>query len=136
MLWGKRGDTKYRRIMSDKIKIEGIGDKRTIQQNRALHKFLSQLSDQLNEHGCGVVKVIKAYKQGVEIQFTPELVKEIIWREIQLAITGRKSTKDLLKNEEIEKIHQIIVKFIGEKFGIEVPPFPSQESQELNKLNT
>ncbi len=96
----------------------------TGQQNKALRLFCRQLSEHLNMAGLGVKKVLKP---SVEIDWNEKLAMEYLWRPLQEAITGKKSTTELSKVEDIDKIYDHINRHLGEKFGFETPPFPSIE---------
>jgi transcription elongation factor Elf1 len=98
-------------------------EKRTNQQNRALHKYFSLLSDSLNDAGFSVRKTLR---NDIEIDWTQQLVKELLWRPVQLIITQKDSTTDLNKIEEITKIYDTLNRFLGEKTGVYVP-FPSEK---------
>lgn len=101
-------------------------DKRTTQQNRALHKFFTLLAEELNNAGLDQRKVLKP---GVAIPWSGESIKSQIWKPIQQALYEKKSTTELLKKEEIDKIYNVINKHLSESFpGIEIPDFPSIES--------
>ena len=54
--------------------------KRTLKQNNALHKFYSLLSDELNTAGLDMVAVLK---EGADIPWTPDNVKERLWKPVQ-----------------------------------------------------
>lgn len=96
---------------------------RTDQQNKALHVFFKQLSDQLNESGLDMKRVLMPE---ISIGWTPTTVKECLWRPIQQAYTGKKSTKDL-ETTEIDQIFAIINKHLGQEFGL-ATEFPSIET--------
>lgn len=96
---------------------------RTEQQNKALHLFFTHLAAQLNEAGLDMRRTLKPE---VDISWTPETVKEYLWRPIQMAATGKESTKDL-GTGEIDQVFEIIGKHLGEKFGLQTE-FPSVES--------
>jgi hypothetical protein len=68
------------------------------------------------------MEVVKSFDSPV----TAYGVKEYIWRPIQTAIIGKKSTTQLNKQEDIDKVYETICKVFGE-MGIKVPPFPSYE---------
>ena len=55
-------------------------------------------------------------------------VKELIWRPIQKAITGKESTTKLNKEDEITVVYQTISKKLSEDFGIDIGGFPNWES--------
>ena len=94
---------------------------RTNQQNKALHKFFSLLANTLNEAGLDQRKVLKP---SIAIPWTPESIKEQLWRPIQLALLFKKSTTELDKHMEIDQVHEILMKHLGEKFGVEFIDFP------------
>jgi hypothetical protein len=72
---------------------------RTYRQNRALHKFFRLLADELNAGGYNVRLVLQ---QKMDIDWTPELVKEALWRPAQKVILKKKSTTELEKTKDIE----------------------------------
>jgi len=99
---------------------------RTSRQNASLHLWYTHVSDTLNEHGIDVKVFFDFYKTGeIEHAWSPELVKEIIWRPVQKSVTRKTSTTQLT-TDEIDKIFDPINKLFGEKFGIFVD-FPSIE---------
>jgi hypothetical protein len=65
------------------------GKQRSMSQNSALHVFCKQVSEALNNAGFDFRLFIKP---GYPVPFTETLVKEHIWRPIQNAVTGHKST--------------------------------------------
>lgn len=102
-------------------------DTRTTQQNRALHLYFTHLAEELNAAGYSVYKTLK---HDVEIDWTPSLVKELLWRPVQVVMTEKHSTTELDKLEEITKIYDTLNRYLGEKTGVFVP-FPSEETQML-----
>lgn len=99
--------------------------KRTNQQNKALHKFFELVSDEMNEQGIGITAILQSFKQGVDIYPTPEFIKEV-WRLFQKAQLKKTSTTQLNKHEDIEKVYELFTKWLGEKFGIYIE-FPSED---------
>lgn len=97
---------------------------RTILQNNALHKYFELLAKALADAGLDARKVMKPE---IAIPFTPEMVKNLLWRPIQKAMTGKESTTEL-DTAEPSQIHAVLDLHMGEKFGIHVP-FPSEENQ-------
>lgn len=107
-----------------------VGDVRNVdeiteRQKRALHLYFSQLADAFSAGGLDVKSVLS---KNIEHPWTAALVKELIWRRVQVALTGKKSTTKLDKVEEINKIYDVINRWIGQEFKIHIP-FPSIESQ-------
>jgi len=96
---------------------------RTEQQNKALHLFFRLLAEKLNEHGKDLATIL--VKSPIDIPATEKNVKEVIWRPIQEAMLGKKSTT-ILTTKEIDRIVDVICKFLGE-MKIECPTFPSVE---------
>jgi hypothetical protein len=120
-----REDIEDAYIHGRNCKIKQIHDIRTLQQNKALHKFFQQLADEFNAAGLEVHKVLS---QEVEHYWTAITVKELIWRPLQKALLAKESTTQLDKVKEIDAIVSVINKFIGEKWGLYIA-FPSLEQQ-------
>jgi hypothetical protein len=98
--------------------------RRTTQQNAALHLYFTQLADALNAAGFDMAHF--PYKKSASIPWTPETVKEYLWRSLQVAYLGKKSTRDLSK-WEVDKVYDILNRYLGEKTGVFVE-FPSEEA--------
>lgn len=96
---------------------------RTGQQNRALHLYFTLLAKELNEAGLSVQLVLK---ERMELDFTPDMVKELIWRPVQQAVLKKRSTKALEKQKDIDTVYDHVNRFVSEKFGMHVQ-FPSHE---------
>lgn len=93
---------------------------RTHQQNKALHVLFRELAKELNEAGLDMRRVLKP---GIDIPWATESVKDFLWRPIQEAQLGKKSTTELT-TIEIDQVFDTINKHLGEKFGLHVA-FPS-----------
>lgn len=89
---------------------------RTGQQNRALHKYCSMLSDALNDAGYDVRTTLK---QDFEIPWNQRLIKELIWRPVQEAIAGVESTTEL-NTVDPSEIYEVINRHMAEKFGVSI----------------
>lgn len=97
--------------------------RRTIQQNKALHLFFDQLAEKLNDSGYDMRKVLK---EGVEIPWNRQSVKEHLWRPIQQAVTGESSTTKPASSE-YTKIYEVLSRHLSQKLGVYVE-WPSEES--------
>jgi hypothetical protein len=97
--------------------------KRTGQQNRALHLYYTLLAQELNNAGYTVQLVLK---EKMELDWTPDMVKELLWRPAQQAILEKKSTTELEKQQDIDTVYSHLNRHLSEKFGLHVP-FPSHE---------
>jgi len=92
---------------------------RTEQQNKAMHLWFTQLSEELNEQGMDMRTLLKP---GIQIPWNARMIKEYLFRPIMRAKLGKESTKEL-HTKEIDEIFDIINRALSEK-GISVP-FPS-----------
>ena len=101
---------------------------RTGQQNKALHKFFSLLSESLNMSGLEMKKVLKG-----EIWWTPYSVKENLWKPLQKAMFGKESTTELEKQVDIDKVHEQLMHRLGEVHSVEFIPFPSEPEKKEEK---
>lgn len=96
---------------------------RTPTQNNALHLYFEMLAEALNEAGLDMKKMMKA-----DIPWNAYNVKNELWRPIQEAQLGKKSTTQLT-TKDIDKVYETLNRLLGEKKGIHVP-FPSIEMME------
>jgi hypothetical protein len=100
-----------------------IEKKRTSQQNRAMHKWFELLAEALNDAGFDIKTTIR---QDLDIPWTATTIKELLWRPIQKVYKRKQSTTQL-QTKDIDAIYDIINREIGQRTGIDVPPFPSTE---------
>jgi hypothetical protein len=93
---------------------------RTLSQNSAIHVDCNLIAEKMEERGLDMRKVLK-----FRLPATMTIVKEQIWKPIMKAMYGKDSTTKLLKlSGEIDKIHDVIMRELGEKYGIEYHEFP------------
>lgn len=95
---------------------------RTVQQNKALHKWFELLADELNGAGLDMRHLLKPH---VEIPWSKETVKEYLWRPVQKAQLIKESTTDLTPTE-VTKVFETLNRYLGEKHKIHVD-FPHEE---------
>ena len=96
--------------------------KRTNQQNKAIHKLFTQMSDTFNTLGLDMRVVLKPE---IKIFWTPEAVKRELWKPVMKAMYGHESTTGL-DTAQVSKVYEQIARLVGEKFGVEIE-FPSKE---------
>ena len=101
--------------------VEATGT-RTPTQNNALHLWLRQLADCLNENNLDMRAVIR---EDVDIPWTDYTVKEHLWKPLEAAMYGHESTTQASKTEYGD-IYDVLVRHLGQKFGITLPPWPEQ----------
>lgn len=102
---------------------------RTLQQNRALWKFFELLAESLNNSGLDMRVVLKPH---INIPWTKNSIHDYLWLPIQKIMYGTDSTIFLHKIEQIDKVHEVLMRELGEKHEIDFIPFPADES--LNEL--
>ena len=95
---------------------------RTISQNKSIHKYFAMLAESLNNAGLDVKKTMA---QDVEIPWSEVLVKELIWRKVQLAMFDIDSTAKL-DTAQISQVYDVINRHISQTHGVSVI-FPSKE---------
>lgn len=87
--------------------------KRTLTQNGCLHEYLAELSVKLNEGGYDVGATIT-----VKVDFTPDTVKEYMFKPIMKAMYPDKTSTTELDTIEISKVYENLNRLTAEKFGI------------------
>uniref|UniRef100_A0A6H1ZGI3 Uncharacterized protein n=1 Tax=viral metagenome TaxID=1070528 RepID=A0A6H1ZGI3_9ZZZZ len=102
--------------MNDEEKKE---KKRTIQQNKALHKYFELIAKALNDSGQDMRAVLKPE---VEIPWSKESVKEFLWKPILKLQLGKDSTTKMT-TKDIDIIFDTFNRHIS-KFGV-YEDFPS-----------
>ena len=95
---------------------------RTLQQNRALHKYFELLADELNTAGLDMRRTLKP---GVDIPWSQNTVKDFLWRPIQRAQLQKESTTELT-TKDIDTVYDTLNRYLSEKHGLTVV-FPSIE---------
>ena len=100
---------------------------RTPQQNKGIWLFLTQLAEALNLAGLDMKKVLK---ESVDIDWNKDLAHDYLWIPIQKAVCGTDSTTELEKQVDIEKVHETLMRHLGEKYHVEFIPFPHEEKKE------
>lgn len=95
---------------------------RSTQQNRALHLDFRLISDNLNRAGFGLQAVMNVKKQ--DVPWTPLLVKEALWKPLQIALFDKMSTTELNKSE-ISEIHQKLITSLNKSLGLNAIEFPN-----------
>lgn len=122
---------------SDDIKIEpldkdrayevkGTANVRTVKQNASIHLYCKKVSEALNAGGFSLQKVVSLFKKS-EIEWTMLSVKDILWRNIQIALTNKLSTTKL-ESDEVTNVYKNIDNYLSQKVGIESIDFPSEQS--------
>lgn len=98
-------------------------DLRTLQQNKSLHLWFTQISNKLNNDSLVIQDVIK-----LNTKWSPEKIKELIFKPVIKSLYNKESSTKLNK-DEFELIIDTIIRALGTK-GIECPDFPNREDLE------
>jgi len=121
-----RQNNQYKRanvqVLEDKANKRAKKKTRTNKQNNSIHKYLSMVSEELQEQGHTMQDVVKSIRRA-EIVPTMNALKEVVWKPIQEITYGKKSTTEL-ETKEVDKIYQVMSMWLAKEFGISLP-FPS-----------
>jgi len=98
---------------------------RTDTQNKAMHLWFQQVADECNKNSVDAKLVMSKV---MRMDMTPEFIKAM-WKTLQRALYGTKSTTELKKAGEIDKLYDHFVRFFAENFEMELPPFPNDEEK-------
>lgn len=110
-----KAETYFSTLKANKnvIELRKITNSRSVQQNKALHKYFNMIAFVLIELGMefqytGVKGVL------LSTTYTDEIVKNYFWRPIQIALYDIKSTKDI-NTEQLNGVSEVIGKFFADK---------------------
>lgn len=106
-----------------------MSEQRTIQQNKALHKYYRELAEALNAAGLDMKTVLKPE---IEIPWTQESVKNHLWRPVQKIMESKESTTEL-DTRDVSAIYDVVDRHIASKFGVHVE-FPSDERMAMEHV--
>lgn len=122
----KKGRQHFEKLvkLKKKFNLTGVSESRTAKQNRALHLYFSFVSNELNELGMEF-KYQGLIIKDLSSRYTSDIVKEFIWRPIQIAMFDIKSTKDI-NTKQINEIVDVITSYFGDR-GVNLD-FPSIET--------
>jgi hypothetical protein len=103
--------------------------KRTTLQNKAIHKYCAMLSEALNEAGLDMKLVLSKLSKKAQIPWTPNSVKERLWRPVQINTFGKESSASL-NTDEVGAVYEALNVVTCEQLGVGVS-FPSRFTQGL-----
>ena len=119
-------ESKFKHALKEgkSIELKEIKKLRTVTQNSALHLYFTFVAYELNNLGLEF-HYQGLTTQGLTSRYTDNIVKEFVWKPIQMALFDIKSTTKL-DTKQINEIIDVITKYFGDK-GISIN-FPSIES--------
>ena len=100
-----------------------LGKQRSLPQNSALHLFLRQVSDAMNDAG---IEQHVFFNEGFTVSWNDKTIKNEIWRPVQKAVCGELSTKKPTRAQYIE-IYEYINRKLSDH-GIHIP-WPTKERE-------
>lgn len=107
------------------VDIRRKAKQRTDQQRKAIEVYCRNLADALNDAGLDQRAVMASMRDGVSLPWSQERVKDVLWREIQFAMLGKKSTTGLTTTE-ISAVYEPLNRWTAQTLGVSVQ-FPSRE---------
>ena len=103
--------------------VEILAKQRTLLQNAALYKYFELLAISLNDGGLEIH--MEYLGKEIDVPWNKDSVKERLWRPIQEALYGTKSTTKL-ETDMVGKVYEVLNRHLASAHGIFVP-FPEQE---------
>ena len=94
---------------------KGERAKRTLLQNRSIHKYAAMVCEALNASGWTKKKYYEVKE--VDIEWTPESVLEDIWRGIQEAMFNHRSTSKL-ETDQVSKVYDVMARHLANTCSI------------------
>lgn len=105
-------------------------DKRSTKQQAALEIWCRGIAEALNDGGLSMQKVLEA--KSVDIEWTGETVKSVLFRPILKAIAEVSSTADA-GTKDYDVVRQTLTRHLGENLGVTCPPWPSRFSEGMEE---
>jgi len=110
--------------LKKKVELTEKSNKRTLDQNKAIHLYCDMIAETFNEMGQQFSFTgVKGLE--IKIKYSMILVKETMWKPIQIALFGFESTTELDTKQVGEIAEQIEIFFAN--IGIDLP-FPNKEN--------
>lgn len=105
--------------------MQGEQKTRTNPQNNSLHLLFAQISQECMDKGIEMREIVR---EEVPIPCTPENIKWM-WKLLQKGMFGTRSTTELKKTGEIERVYDTFNKILVDRTSgeISLPPWPSVE---------
>lgn len=94
---------------------------------KSMHVYYSQLSEKLNDAGYDFKKFLEVAQYKLDVPWTKDLVKNQLWRAVQISQTSKKSTTEITPYEAIQ-IYEIVNNRVAELTGVSVE-WPCEENR-------
>jgi hypothetical protein len=109
------------------VDTDGPESPKTAKQRASLHVWCEQMAELLNALGLDQRKVLKP---SVEIPWSKDAVKSLIYKPVLDAMTGKKSTEDM-NTVEPTQVLEVIARHMAQNHSVTIPDWPSRFSQGL-----
>ncbi len=96
-------------------------NQRTLTQNKALHKYFELLAEALNDSGWEMKKVLAV--KSVDVPWSKESIKSVLWKPIQEAMIEKPSTADM-DTKDVDDVYRVLDRHLSQNFGVSIP-FPT-----------
>ena len=108
------------------VEIADKDNPKTDAQRSALHVWLRDLAQVLNDSGCDQRLFFSAHmREGAQVPWTLHSVKESLYKPILAAMTGKASTEEM-NTVEPSSVCVVLGQKLSEKIGITPPPWPTR----------
>lgn len=91
------------------------GKQRTSVESNALHAYCGKLAKALNDSG----QDMRMVKDDVDLPWSKETVKELLWKPVQKAVTGEVSTRKV-KSGDYSKVFDVLNRHLSTNKGVQV----------------
>lgn len=105
-----------------------MNKQRSTQQNKSGHLWFTHIAEELNNSGLDM-QVVLAKRHG--IMWTPEAVKECLFKVLAKAMYNKTSTTQLT-TKEFSKVTEQLQAVLARDYGVNVD-VPSVETQEIKE---
>lgn len=85
-----------------------------------MHVYYGLLAEALNDAGYDVEKFMELANYKVQVPWSKDLVKDLLWRPTQILMTNKLSTTDIT-SYEVMMIFDIVEKRVAELTGVSIP---------------
>tara|TARA_R110000796_G_C14299589_1_gene405059 strand:- start:7 stop:324 length:318 start_codon:yes stop_codon:yes gene_type:complete len=104
-----------------------MSNPKTDRQRNAIHLWFDQVAKTLNDSSIDKVVVIEALNtRGLDMQWTGESFKSDVYKPVYQKVTAQESTEEASTTDHDICYHGL-VKYFGQEFGVQLPPWPSNE---------
>lgn len=105
-----------------------MAEKRTLKQNSSAHLWFSHIADTFNDSGLDMQATLA---KRVGLRWTPEAVKECLFKVLARAMYNKDSTAKLT-SKEFTAVAEMLRDVIAKDYGLDIE-YPSVETQQTGR---